>query len=46
MKVLSVAPSAPVAAWDVAEVVESLTTANHEFLAGRQGALGRGGTTC
>ena len=41
MKPLSVAPSTPVASWDVAEVVEALTAANHEFLAGRQRALGR-----
>ena len=41
MKALSVASNAPVLTWDVAETVEALTAANHEFLAGRLGTLGR-----
>ena len=41
MKAVSAAPSPPPPAWDVADVVEALTAANHEFLAGRQRALGR-----
>jgi serine O-acetyltransferase len=41
MKAVSAAPSPPAPAWDVAEVIEALTVANHEFLAGRQRVLGR-----
>ena len=41
MKVVSIAPDSPAPTRDVAEVIESLTAANHEFLAGRQRALGR-----